>query len=227
MQAHRRCVHIIMLSIRSIKQYGMVVLCLPTSAQIERLQSGSQRVPAIDRDGLSVEVLVGGNEQQRVSHIPVVTWPLGRHLVLELILRQLRLLVRTTATSSHLRREYTRSDGVDADLDLVLRDLVGQHAGEVDSASLRGVVLRVVLHGLDHAGDGAGVDDGSAVAVAVHGSLLQEWQEAGAHEVAVRDVGAVDVVPVLEAVLVGVEHVLLHLGGVFGFGGDHLVCHDT
>jgi len=59
----------------------------------------------------------------------------------------------------------------------------------------------------------------------VHGRLLEERDESRGHEVAVRDIGAVDVVPVREAVFLVVEHVLLHFLAVLGFGRDDVARH--
>lgn len=75
----------------------------------------------------------------------------------------------------------------------------------------------MVLHRLDLSRHGADVEHHARPAVRLLRGLLQEWQEAGGHEVDLRDVGAVDVVPVLECGVLIVEEVLLHLLGGGGF----------
>jgi len=136
----------------------------PPTTLNHRLKPRGQRVPTINSNRLPIEVRVRDTKQDRLRHIGVLAGPLSRDLALELVLRQLRLLIRPRLPGRHLRREDTRRNGVDTDLDLVVRELVGQHARQVDGAGLGGVVLRVVLHRLHFPRDGARVDDCAAVA---------------------------------------------------------------
>lgn len=131
-----------------------------------------------------------------------------------LVLRYRALLVLIALLGRHLAREDARGDGVDADLDTVVGDLRGEHAGEVVGGGLAGVVGVVVL-GFEHdAGDGGDVDDGGGEARGQFARLLQQGQEGGGHEVELRDVGLVDVGPVVELGGFVVEEVLLEfLGG--------------
>ena len=76
-----------------------------------------------------------------------------------------------------------------------------------------------MLRRLGDAGDGGDVDDRARPAVGEFGGGLEEGEEGGGHEVDLRDVGAVDVVPLPERCLLVVEEVLGHFCGGLGFSG--------
>jgi hypothetical protein len=115
---------------------------------------------------------------------------------------KLALLVVLAFTSSHLRWEDTRSDGIDTDLETTALDLGRQHLVQVNNSSLGGVVVEVTLRDTDETGDGRDVDDGTGPAVCTLSSLLEERQESSAEEERCDDVCGVEVAPVLETVIV-------------------------
>lgn len=138
-----------------------------------------------------------------------------------LLLRDRALLILIALLGRHLAREDSGGDGVDADLDARIRDLGGEHAGDMVGGALAGVVGEVVL-GLEHdAGDGGDVDDAGGEAGGQLARFLQQGQEGGGHEVELRDVGLVDVGPVVELGGFVVEEVLLEIlgGGVLALLG--------
>ena len=146
-----------------------------------------ENITTVDDNGLSVDVLVGGNKEHTVTHVAVVTRSGSRNLALKVLLWKLALLVRTRLTLGHLGWEDTWCNAVDTDLETVVGNLPAKHLGEVDDGSLGSVVGKVVLGGLDDTGDGADVDYTSGVSVLVLGSGLEEWEEGGGHEVALWD----------------------------------------
>jgi hypothetical protein len=114
-------------------------------SNLEILLASSKGVTSINSKVLTVEVLVRDGKQHRIRHVAVVAWSLRRDLALELLLGDLRFLVLVRLLGGHLRREDTGCKRVDADLEAVFLDLVCEHAVEVDSGSLAGVVVGMVL----------------------------------------------------------------------------------
>ena len=111
-----------------------------------------------------------------------------------MLLRHLTLLVIIPALlGGHLRREHTGCDGVNPNLDPVLRNLRREQLVEVYRSAFAGVVCKVALRNLDVTGDGGDVDDGTGVAGVCLGGLLEQRQEGCGHEEGADDVGLVDV----------------------------------
>ena len=81
------------------------------------------------------------------------------------------------------------------------------------SRSLAGVVDKVVLSGLDNAGDGGDVDDGAGPAVIQRSALLQQRQESYGAEEELGDVRAEDLLPFVECTGRMLEELLLELLG--------------
>lgn len=130
-----------------------------------------------------------------------------------LVLRDCALLVFVAISCSHLAREDSWRNGIDSDLDARIRNLRGQHTGDVVRSTLAGIVREMVL-GLEHDTRDAGdVDDGARVAGYVLGGFRKQGQESSGHEVELWDVRLVDVGPVLELGGLVVEEVLLEVLG--------------
>lgn len=68
----------------------------------------------------------------------------------------------------------------------------------MDLRGFGSVILSMMLHGLDLPGNGGDIHNRAGVTVLMLGGLLQQRQKSRRHEVALRHVCAVDVVPVLE-----------------------------
>lgn len=179
---------------------------------------GAENVPTVHSDGLPIEILVRGGKEHGVGHVPVRAGPAGGDLVGVLFAWDVRLLLVVAVVGGHLAGEDSRGDAVDADLQAVLGDLVGEHAGQVDGGGLGGVVGEVVLGRLDDAADGADVDDGAGEVVVVLVRRLQQREEGRRHEEELRHVGAVRVGPHLERLVLVVEQVLGHLLGARDLG---------
>ena len=190
-----------------------------TYEPVRLLLPSSQQVPSIDDDNLPVQIRIRRRKQHRARHIPIIAGPPRRHLALKLLLLDLALLIVTALASRHLAGVDAGRNGVDAYLEPVVGHLEGEQLGEVVGGAFGGVVGKVVLCRLGDAGDGGDVDDGAGPAVRLFRRGLQEGEEGGRHEVELRDVGAVDVVPFLEGGLLVVEEVLGHFFGGLGFGG--------
>ena len=87
----------------------------------------------------------------------------------------------------------------------------------MDLSALGRVVGEMVLAGFCETGDGGYVYYGSGVAVLVFGCFLEEGEEGGGHEEALRDVCAVGVCPVVECCVIVFEEILLHFFSGFSF----------
>lgn len=116
-----------------------------------------------------------------------------------MLLGKLTLLVILALSSSHLRGENTRGDGVDTDLETTALDLGREHLVEMDNSALGSVVVEVALGDTDETRDGRDIDDGARPTMSLLSGLLQKRQEGSTEEERSNDVGGVDVAPVLEA----------------------------
>lgn len=94
---------------------------------------------------MAVQILVGRYGDHHVGHVTIITRSLGKHLALKVLLGELRLLVLAALTLGHFRREDTRSDRVDSDLETVVADLETEHLGKMNDSGLGGIVGEVVL----------------------------------------------------------------------------------
>jgi hypothetical protein len=99
--------------------------------------------------------LVGRYGDHHVGHVAIITRSLSKDLALKVLLGKLRLLVLAALTLRHLRREDTRSDRVDPDLETIVADLETEHLGKVDDSGLGGIVGEVVLCRLHDTGNTA------------------------------------------------------------------------
>ena len=101
------------------------------------------------------EATVAGKHQDSSSHIAIVAATASRIADLG---GELRLVGLIRLASGHLRRENTRSDGVDADLAVL--ESGGQHAAEVSACCLGRSVGELAVAGSLHLpADRADVDD--------------------------------------------------------------------
>lgn len=176
-------------------------------------------VSSIHRHRLTRHILVGSEHQDRLRHVGILPGTSGRDLALILFLGEMTLLVLVTPARCHLAREHAGRYGVDADLVTILNNLGGEHAREVVSRGLAGVVAEVVLGALDQATDTADVDHSARPVWVTFGRGLQQGEKGGGHEKDAGDIGAVCVGPVLESGGLGVEEFLLHIGGGSRLGG--------
>ena len=87
----------------------------------------------------------------------------------------------------------------------------------MDGGTLGGIISEMVLGALDETRDGSDVENGSGVAVLVLRRLLQQWQEGRAKEEDLADVRAVDLLPHLETLVLGIEDVSSYLFGAVAF----------
>lgn len=190
---------------------NVMIRKLDSTAAVFRLSNGCSglrllvtrlhRIASVDGNRLAVQVLTHGNEHDRLSHVGILARTLGRKTLL-LLLGHLRLLVIVAALlSSHLAREDTWGDAVDADLDTVLCDLSCEHLVDVDCGALAGVVREVVLRDADVARDRRDVDDCGGPATCLLGALREEREEGSAHEERTDNIGLVGVEPLLLACL--------------------------
>ena len=83
--------------------------------------------------------------------------------------------------------------------------------------SLAGVVGKVVLSGLDNAGDRGDIDDGAGPAVVQVSALLQQRQERCGGEEELGDVCAEGLLSFIEGTGRMLEELLLELFGIIGF----------
>lgn len=117
------------------------------------LSANLDEIASINRDCLTVEILAASTEEYGSGHIPIIARPSSRETFL-LLLGHLTLLRLIAALlRRHLRREHTRRDGVDADLETRFGDLGGQHLVQVYCGGLRCVVGEVALADADEPGD--------------------------------------------------------------------------
>lgn len=141
------------------------------------LHTSRKRIASVDRKVLTIEILIGDGKQGTLGHIDIATGTTGRNLVGVLLLGDVALLVLVRLAGSHLGRENTRGEAVDAYLVSVARDFRSQHAGEVDGRAFGGVVGKVVLSYLNHSADGGDVQDGARPSLVPLGRLGQKRQE--------------------------------------------------
>lgn len=175
---------------------------------------------------LSIEVLVGSGKEDRVRHIPIIPWSL-RWDVTILLLGQLALLVVLAVPSCHFAREHPGSNGVDADLDTLIRDLGRHHLGQVIGSRLAGIVREVALGHEHNPGDGGNVDNSSGVTLDVIRGAGNERKEGTGHEVDLGDVGLILGSPVVEGLALRVEEVVTELLSVLARGRDLAGSLDT
>jgi hypothetical protein len=101
-------------------------------------------------------------------------------------------------------------------------NIVTEENGRGGFADLAGVVLWVMLHRLDLPGHGRNVKHSSRPSLGLLRRFLKQRQEAGRHEVDLRNVRPIHIIPVLECSVLSREHVLLHLLGAGRFGLESL-----
>jgi len=133
----------------------------------------AEDISPIHGNSLPIEILVRRGKEHGTGHIPVLAGPSGGDLFGILFAGDVRLLLVVALACSHLAGENAGGNAVDADLEPVLRHLVGQHAGEVNCGGFAGIVRKMVLRRLDDAADGADVDDGAREVVVVLVSRLE------------------------------------------------------
>jgi len=168
---------------------------------------------------LPVEILVRSGKEDRVRHVPIISWSLRWQLTI-LLLRQLALLIILALPRRHFTWEHSRSNGVDTDLDALVRDLGRQHLGQVVGSRLAGIIGEMAL-GLEHdSGNGGDVDTSAGVPLDVIRGAGEERKEGAGHEVDLGDVGLVLGCPVVEGLALGVEEVVAELLGVLACGRD-------
>jgi hypothetical protein len=116
------------------------------------------KIPAINRDILPIQILTACTEQHRSSHIHIPSGPLRRQRPLLILGHFALLILITRLLRRHLTWEDSRSNGVDADLETRTLDLGREDLVEVDDGAFGGVVRGVSLGDAHHAGDGGDVD---------------------------------------------------------------------
>lgn len=66
--------------------------------------------------------------------------------------------------------------------------------------------------------DSPNIDDTSRITILMFSGLLKQWKECSCHEVDLRDVGTVRVLPLLKSRILRLKQVLLELICVIAFG---------
>lgn len=103
-----------------------------------------EQIPTINSDVLPIQILIGSREKYRACHIPIIARPLSRQVAV-FVLGYLTLLIVLAISSRHLAREHTRRDGVDPNLDAVVRHFGSEHLGQVHRGALAGIVIEMAL----------------------------------------------------------------------------------
>ena len=127
--------------------------------------SDLDRISAIYRDRLAVEVLAADHKEYRSRHVLVFAWSLSWETFLVLFWHLALLVVVSAVAGGHLTGENTWSNAVDADLfvdtflafvthglssgltdlDATLGNLRSEHPVQMNRGALAGVVCEVAL----------------------------------------------------------------------------------
>ena len=139
---------------------------------------------------------------------------------------QLALHIIPTPPSRHLTREHTWRDGVDADLDALVRDLRSQHFCQVDCRGLAGIIREVSLRLEHNAGDRRDIDSSAGPSMLLLSCAREKREESTSHEVYLSNVGTVLGVPIVEFLAVRMEQVVAELLCVLACGSELASCVD-
>lgn len=131
--------------------------------------AGLEHISAIHRQRYAIEVLIGGHKYHRTRHVALRAWSIRRDFALELLLRNVALLILPTLLCCHLTWIHTYHQSsewcsrrsaiarqtwcyvVDTDLQPSIDNFSAQHIGQMDLGCLGSIVGWMVLAYADKA----------------------------------------------------------------------------